>query len=266
MALVLVSTRWISLVFDGCREQWLMDALALSVYLPTEPQSTQTSLGKACLLTFVWPSTRPLFLPKSWPKRGIRRVIQKIFSVHTRRPELSGCREKDWATQWAQICPLVNPKDHRNITNATPLTWSSSVQCGCPVVHSSLEAGRRFYLRMLRSSELILNCHRRPFIPTLHLPLQSLRFIIQIFSLGAIKSSFIFSMLSLAAFFLFLAYRRVDLLCQMPTCQTLNIHSHALRMCITTYSTVTNVMLFNLCTKLTHNWLTGYKEYSMQTA
>lgn len=95
------------------------------------------------------------------------------------------------------------------------------------------------------SSELILNCHGRPFIPTLHLPLQSLHFIIQIFTLGAIKSSFIFSMLSLAAVFLFLAYRRIDLLYKMPICQTPNIHSHAMHMCIVTYSTVTNVMLFN---------------------
>ena len=90
----------------------------------------------------------------------------------------------------------------------------------CLALHARLEQEGHFIedeQLKLTSCKIAVGGYSSHFIP----PTSKLLSITPIFTLGAIKPSFIFSVLSLTALF-----SRYDL-SQMSICQTLNIHSHA---------------------------------------
>ena len=92
-------------------------------------------------------------------------------------------------------------------------------ECCCLALHAHLEQEGHFIEDeqvKLTFYKIAMGGYLSHFTP----PTSKLLSITPIFTLGAIKSSFIFSALSLAALF------RYDL-SQMSICQTLNIHSHA---------------------------------------
>ena len=93
-------------------------------------------------------------------------------------------------------------------------------ECCCLALHAHLEQEGHFIEDeqvKLTFYKIAMGGYLSHFTP----PTSKLLSITPIFTLGAIKSSFIFSALSLAAL-----VSRYDL-SQMSICQTLNIHSHA---------------------------------------
>lgn len=93
-------------------------------------------------------------------------------------------------------------------------------ECCCLALHAHL-AQKGYFIEdeqvKLTYRKIAIGGYSSHFTP----PASKLLSVTPIFTLGAIKSSFIFSVLSLAA--LFSRYG----LSQMSICQTLNLHSHA---------------------------------------
>lgn len=124
--------------------------LWLSMYLTTKSHHVQIRLEKIPPADPCAPNPWPS-LSMPWPRRDTRRVAQRSSQSAPGDQTFLRAGMKDENSHRA-----VNPEEHRNMTQVTPLKWNSSLECGHPAMHSPLGAGRTFYLTMIRSSWLIL--------------------------------------------------------------------------------------------------------------